>query len=162
MNKTDTEVRCVMCGETRPSPNGKKEEGDKISNPQQQPQHFIPKQNKGLCTACDVAVWMIVEENVEIKWCKGCKNFRTWFDFGDKPCATKCGKCRDKQKEKYALKVGRTESGSAKKERNTHQGSYENRDGDRKGGMKRISSSTGGNDSGLSFLIAATNQVSKV
>jgi hypothetical protein len=37
-----------------------------------------------------------------IKWCKGCKNFRLWSAFGDKSRATKCSKCRERQKEKYA------------------------------------------------------------
>lgn len=37
-----------------------------------------------------------------IKWCKGCKNFRHWSAFGEKTRATKCAKCRDRQKEKYA------------------------------------------------------------
>jgi hypothetical protein len=65
--------------------------------------HIIPRQNKGLCTACDVTVWILVSENLEIKWCKGCKNFRPWAAFGDKGSATKCVRCRDRQREKYAL-----------------------------------------------------------
>jgi hypothetical protein len=37
--------------------------------------HIICHQNKDLCTACDVAVWIVVTNNLEIKWCnKGCKN----------------------------------------------------------------------------------------
>jgi hypothetical protein len=65
--------------------------------------HIIPRQNKGLCTACDVTVWVVVEDKLEIKWCKGCKNFRPWAAFGDKGSATKCVRCRDRQREKYAL-----------------------------------------------------------
>lgn len=65
--------------------------------------HIIPRQNKGLCTACDVTVWMVIEDGLEIKWCKGCKNFRPWAAFGDKGGATKCVRCRDRQREKYAL-----------------------------------------------------------
>lgn len=65
--------------------------------------HIIPRQNKGLCTACDVAVWVVVADGLEIKWCKGCKNFRPWAAFGDKGSATKCTRCRDRQREKYAL-----------------------------------------------------------
>lgn len=65
--------------------------------------HIIPRQNKGLCTACDVTVWVAVAEGLEIKWCKGCKNFRPWAAFGDKGSATKCVRCRDRQREKYAM-----------------------------------------------------------
>jgi len=64
---------------------------------------IIPRQNKGLCTICDVTIWIVLESNLEIKWCKGCKNFRPWAAFGDKGLATKCVKCRDRQREKYAL-----------------------------------------------------------
>ena len=64
--------------------------------------HIIPRQNKGLCTACDVTVWVVMADGLEIKWCKGCKNFRPWAAFGDKGSATKCVRCRDRQREKYA------------------------------------------------------------
>jgi hypothetical protein len=64
---------------------------------------IIPRQNKGVCTVCDVAVWVVKDrDNLEIKWCKGCKNFRPWAAFGDKGLATKCVRCRKRQKEKYA------------------------------------------------------------
>lgn len=65
--------------------------------------HIIPRQNKGLCTACDITVWVVVSDRLEIKWCKGCKNFRPWAAFGDKGSATKCVRCRDRQREKYAM-----------------------------------------------------------
>lgn len=65
--------------------------------------HIIPRQNKGLCTACDVSVWVVTATGMEIKWCKGCKNFRPWAAFGDKGVATKCVRCRERQREKYAL-----------------------------------------------------------
>jgi hypothetical protein len=65
--------------------------------------NIIPRQNKGLCTACDVAVWVLVADGLEIKWCKGCKNFRQWAAFGDKGSATKCVRCRERQREKYAM-----------------------------------------------------------
>jgi hypothetical protein len=64
---------------------------------------IIPTQNKGLCTLCDVNVWVAVNTGLEIKWCKGCKNFRPWAAFGDKGLATKCLRCRERQREKYAL-----------------------------------------------------------
>jgi len=63
----------------------------------------IPTQNKGLCTICDVNVWLVISSGLEIKWCKGCKNFRPWAAFGDKGLATKCVRCRERQREKYAL-----------------------------------------------------------
>mmetsp|Transcript_11980 Transcript_11980/g.18041 ORF Transcript_11980/g.18041 Transcript_11980/m.18041 type:complete len:176 (-) Transcript_11980:377-904(-) len=64
---------------------------------------YIPKQNKGLCTNCDITVWVISKNGLMIKWCKGCKNFRLWEAFGAKGRATKCTKCRTRQREKYAL-----------------------------------------------------------
>lgn len=44
----------------------------------------IPNQNKGVCNNCDRAVWIYNATGLQIKWCKGCKNFRKWVDFGDK------------------------------------------------------------------------------
>jgi hypothetical protein len=64
---------------------------------------IIPTQNKGLCTMCDVNVWVVCQSGLEIKWCKGCKNFRPWAAFGEKGLATKCLRCRERQREKYAL-----------------------------------------------------------
>jgi Zn-finger nucleic acid-binding protein len=82
--------------------------------------HIIPRQNKGLCTACDVTVWVVTSTGMEIKWCKGCKNFRPWAAFGDKGLATKCVRCRDRQREKYAAqnktrsqRSNRSDTGSA-------------------------------------------------
>jgi hypothetical protein len=63
----------------------------------------IPTQNKGLCTLCDISVWVVEQNGCQIKWCKGCKNFRQWSSFGDKGFATKCARCRERQREKYAL-----------------------------------------------------------
>lgn len=105
---------CVMCGQACPcSQGGKQKKGDKstliplgnnksISNTSNG-FAIIPTQNKGLCTLCDVNVWIVTQTGLEIKWCKGCKNFRPWAAFGDKGLATKCVRCRDRQREKYAL-----------------------------------------------------------
>jgi hypothetical protein len=71
---------------------------------------IIPRQNKGLCTKCDVTVWVVRDSSVQIKWCKGCKNFRPWARFGDKGGATKCVRCRDRQKEKYAAQKNQSQS----------------------------------------------------
>jgi hypothetical protein len=84
---------CVMCGQARVVSGGFS---------RSESMHIIPRQNKGVCTACDVAVWVVVDSLMEIKWCKGCKNFRPWPAFGDKVQATKCVRCRERQKEKYA------------------------------------------------------------
>lgn len=119
---------CVMCGELRlcsassaqptPStrvraPQSKKNEietaeetGDDDGS-ESETTNIIPRQNKGLCTACDITVWVIMDSTcdvngLEIKWCKGCKNFRPWAAFGDKGMATKCVRCRDRQRDKYA------------------------------------------------------------
>jgi len=45
---------------------------------------------------------MVSQDGLEIKWCKGCKNFRPWAGFGEKGLATKCVRCRHRQREKYA------------------------------------------------------------
>lgn len=84
-------------GDTNSSSKAPEEEEPEDTN------HIIPRQNKGLCTACDVTVWVVADSGLEIKWCKGCKNFRQWAAFGDKGLATKCVRCRDRQREKYAL-----------------------------------------------------------
>lgn len=101
---------CVMCGELRlcSSTGRGKASREDVS-------HIIPRQNKGVCTACDIAVWSVTDvPGLEIKWCKGCKNFRQWKSFGQKGNATKCVRCRERQKEKYASqKYGRAPDYSA-------------------------------------------------
>lgn len=109
---------CVMCGCVRSTCSRMRsrknnESGNKIQSPggestgagDYQYDDFvtIPTQNKGLCTLCDISVWVVLESGCQIKWCKGCKNFRPWAGFGDKGLATKCVRCRDRQREKYAL-----------------------------------------------------------
>ena len=46
----------------------------------------IPKQNKGVCNNCDVAIWVHNPSGMNLKWCKGSKNFKKWIDFGVKVC----------------------------------------------------------------------------
>jgi Zn-finger nucleic acid-binding protein len=117
---------CVMCGQACPCSTGNKTKKSsssvKSSDSSLAPRNsngqdamlgcndgknsgyaIIPTQNKGLCTLCDVNVWVVVTTGLEIKWCKGCKNFRPWAAFGDKGLATKCLRCRERQREKYAL-----------------------------------------------------------
>jgi Zn-finger nucleic acid-binding protein len=62
----------------------------------------IPKQNKGVCNNCDVAIWVVNPSGMTIKWCKGCKNFRKWVDFGMKGYSSKCDRCRTQQATRYA------------------------------------------------------------
>ncbi|KAL7551289.1 hypothetical protein ACHAWF_014485 [Thalassiosira exigua] len=62
----------------------------------------IPKQNKGVCNNCDVAIWVVNPTGMNIKWCKGCKNFRKWIDFGVKGYSSKCERCRQQQATRYA------------------------------------------------------------
>jgi hypothetical protein len=96
-----TTKHCVMCGKccffVSAKPDARDAHAAEVSSP-----YIIPRQNKGLCTGCDVKVWLVRDLNLTIKWCKGCKNFRQWSAFGDKSRATKCLKCRNRQKEKYA------------------------------------------------------------
>jgi hypothetical protein len=101
---------CVMCGKLRvcsASSMMARRSAVKVDHEaaaDHETTHIIPRQNKGVCTACDVTVWVVLgePEGLEIKWCKGCKNFRPWAAFGDKGSATKCVRCRNRQKEKYA------------------------------------------------------------
>lgn len=86
----DSTRNCVMCGKTRSTA-----ARSKMKCP------IIPRQNKGLCTLCDVTVWLF-NDTVPIKWCKGCKNMKNWAAFGEKGLATKCVRCRHRQREKYA------------------------------------------------------------
>lgn len=117
---------CVMCGKACPCSMGGKK-GKKKDSPGTVGQTsagldttrssgygIIPSQNKGLCTMCDVNVWIIVTTGLQIKWCKGCKNFRPWACFGEKGLATKCLRCRDRQREKYALQKEEKERSRSK------------------------------------------------
>lgn len=95
---------CVMCGEARSCNMGKSSKTKSMKSFQTSTKDavVIPNQNKGLCTLCDVKIWVVKESGLQIKWCKGCKNFQSWAAFGEKGSATKCVKCRDRQREKYA------------------------------------------------------------
>lgn len=73
-------AKCVMCDED---------------------EYAIPNQNKGVCNNCDSAVWIYVENGMQIKWCKGCKNFRRWVDFGDKVSLMYCLVFMKREKEYY-------------------------------------------------------------
>uniref|UniRef100_A0A7S3PWY9 Uncharacterized protein n=1 Tax=Chaetoceros debilis TaxID=122233 RepID=A0A7S3PWY9_9STRA len=99
---------CVMCGaacrcsSTKSKKGPKKDDMGRKGGNMSGNYAIIPTQNKGLCTQCDVNVWIVAQTQLEIKWCKGCKNFRPWAAFGEKGLATKCVRCRDRQREKYA------------------------------------------------------------
>lgn len=73
---------CVMCGQSRDlsSPKTSKNRAKSFQGRSEQANHLpmIPAQNKGLCTYCDVNVWVVKESGLQIKWCKGCKNFQPW------------------------------------------------------------------------------------
>lgn len=130
--KKNDEMTCVMCGIERPYK--QKKEFLNVG-------HFIPSQNKGLCTDCDISVWKIKKSDHLIRWCKGCKNFQPWKSFGDRSFLTKCITCRDKQKEKY---LKRKMKGMEYKS--------EKRQGKGANGART-------KDQGLSFLIAATARI---
>jgi hypothetical protein len=117
---------CVMCGQACPCSDGNKSKKNKKSGEggtrsaedlmreKSNGYAIIPTQNKGLCTLCDVNVWVVCQSGLEIKWCKGCKNFRPWAAFGDKGLATKCLRCRERQREKYALQKEEKEKTKSK------------------------------------------------
>jgi hypothetical protein len=133
---------CVMCGQLRLcstnhiiSSNGIRQQQKRstpwssVEDPSnegtERTTQIIPRQNKGVCTECDVAVWVVRDrhDKYEIKWCKGCKNFRPWAAFGDEGLATKCVRCRKRQKEKYATQKvsGRTSYDNQDDESYMHQ-----------------------------------------
>lgn len=64
----------------------------------------IPGQNKDVCKVCDSLVWLSASQDVEFKFCKGCKNFACIYEFYDKPKATKCVKCRDRCRSSYTAR----------------------------------------------------------
>lgn len=64
----------------------------------------IPSQNKGVCKSCDSSFWYSNELDVVFKFCKGCKTFCTLHEFGDKPVASKCLKCRKRGSISYFMK----------------------------------------------------------
>ena len=73
----------------------------------------IPPQNRQICTSCDVAIFNINDgSGLEIKYCKGCKRFKAWVEFHDKPMATKCACCRQRERQYYAKKIGDKEGAS--------------------------------------------------
>jgi Zn-finger nucleic acid-binding protein len=94
---------CVMCGQACQCNGTMKGRNPGVPAAPAAVGAIIPTQNKGICNACDVKVWVVVQSGLEIKWCKRCKNFRSWVSFGDKGLATKCVRCREHQQEKYAL-----------------------------------------------------------
>jgi hypothetical protein len=105
---------CVMCSSVCPT-SLKKKDG---TSPHCAGTVIIPNQNKGLCTKCDVQIWVLRENGNQIKWCKGCKNFQHWAGFGEKGGATKCVRCRDRQREKYA--ASKLEKESKRKAQQAH------------------------------------------
>jgi len=111
----DTKRGCVMCGRYCLKSTTKKgnrgggqgyniaEENRAINTAGPRGQRvIIPNQNKGICTSCDVTVWIHAATGLQIKWCKGCKNYKTWAGFGHKGHLTKCMRCRDEQNKRYA------------------------------------------------------------
>ena len=108
--KTNDMRICIMCGLSCPtSSNKKKRDGNDTA--------VVPAQNRGVCTKCDVLVWVQISTGCQIKWCKGCKNFRHWAHFGPKGWTTKCTKCREHQNAKYAEKRGTQLDGRVKNNR---------------------------------------------
>jgi len=91
-NAKSTRKFCVMCGQER-----------EIKKSREGHPPTIPNQNKGVCTDCDVKVWVYYKTGLQIKWCKGCKNFRMWATFGahGHGVKSKCVPCRERQRENY-------------------------------------------------------------
>ena len=92
---------CVMCDES---------------------EYTIPKQNKGVCNNCDVAIWVVNPSGMQIKWCKGCKNFRKWVEFGTKGfSSSKCDRCRRQQAVRYSIQKNKGEGGNTMEEESERQ-----------------------------------------
>jgi len=71
----DGTKRCVMCGDIRSCNAGKSNKTKSMKGTTQFALDaiVIPNQNKGICTACDVNIWVLKDSGLQIKWCKGCK-----------------------------------------------------------------------------------------
>lgn len=86
--------RCVMCGLLRLVV---RKRGEETAVP------IILRSNRGICTACEMTVWKLLESDLVIKWCHGpCKKFCPLASFGDKRTFKCCDRCRDRSR-KYAL-----------------------------------------------------------
>lgn len=82
-NALSGKKRCVMCGQLRVSAtyvrtkkavgdDNAESPGNSSGTSNNSSDHIIPRQNKGVCTSCDVTVWVALElDGLEIKWCKG-------------------------------------------------------------------------------------------
>lgn len=91
---------CVMCDES---------------------EYTIPNQNKGVCNNCDVAIWVVNPSGMQIKWCKGCKNFRKWVEFGTKGFSSKCDRCRRQQAIRYSIQKSKGGRGNTMEEESERQ-----------------------------------------
>jgi len=69
---------------------------------------FIHSLSKGVCTLCEAAVWLLVEEDRHIKFCQQCKNFGLLADFMEKrkkKCLLgSCARCRGRISKFYKAK----------------------------------------------------------
>jgi len=55
---------------------------------------------------CDKAMWQNVATQVYFKWCKGCKRFVRLRSFSENLEASKCNRCRERNRKSYLVKRG--------------------------------------------------------
>lgn len=82
---------CVMCGQARPVV--------QKTSPEAVFPAMLSRRNQGVCTACDMTAWNVVESNLVVKWCNGrCQNFLPLGAFGGHRLSAKtCIRCLEDQ-----------------------------------------------------------------
>ena len=75
-----TNKTCVMCGRV-----------------QKEADVAITRSPNKVCSACQEIVWVVVDSNQQIKYCKDCRMFCPWgaFDMGKESMSKQCSRCRD-------------------------------------------------------------------
>lgn len=88
---------CVMCGECLLCM------GNGSRKREQQSRDFIPFNNSGVCTTCEKTVWVVVESDLEIKWCQCCCKFCPRSAFDD--IKAHCAECQARRRECHQRKT---------------------------------------------------------
>jgi len=81
---------CVMCGQSRSCYKTRKQ-GNETSTP------YILSASRGVCSSCEAAVWLLVEEDRHIKLCQQCRNFyplAALMEKGTQCLLGSCTQCR--------------------------------------------------------------------
>lgn len=100
-----------MCGKLRIYSTDKKRSNIDMNKTGAETKYWIPHDSKNVCTACNIAVWVALGSEVELKWCKECNAFRPWPAFGENITAVTCGRCRNRRNHQSPCPLLETRSG---------------------------------------------------